>query len=314
MEYHDLTPKPENNDRDMDIESVADQLLIDSLLKWKHKDTPKSIDQRVKQVSEGIDQMHRNYIITHWKSKLTVAAAVIIIGFIMVINSPPTVQADFAAVLNAFDTGDKIYKINISSQNGLDQDRNTRQAQHYSYRSPRRGNTTRNLDGAMLYIRQKCYVLKYRTSRGRGITKGFDGNKKWLINHFRRQSTLSKDPNSIPSDLPDYISSMMFLNLRDMLHKIEEQYILSEPILNPETDANQYIQYYVADRISQRGKMPKHVEIWFDTKVKQVQQIVFTELSFHSPRSPRHNLQIILESTESLSEKWFTPEMHLSQE
>ena len=51
----------------------------------------------------------------HWKAGLsTAAAAIVILGLILVLSAPLDVQADLAPILAAFDIGDKTYQIDIS--------------------------------------------------------------------------------------------------------------------------------------------------------------------------------------------------------
>ena len=289
------------NPQDRNIESIADELLVDAMLKGRYQDSPQSIADRVEKACSELDTEHRNYIFDHWLAKVSAVAAVIILGFFLVFNSPQTVYADFAAVLAAFDIGDKTYQINIDIAADSPQ---------HKYVSPRRGSAAQHLDGASLYIRQRSYVLDYRTARGRGITKGFDGHSHWLLLHHRRQSVLSDDPNSLDSELPDYIQELLFMDLRQMLHQIQEKYRLSEPVISQEDGDFSRIHYYVAQRINARGKTPKRIELWFDTTANQLQKIQFSDISFHSARSARYTMQIELVSTEPLPASWFTPQSH----
>lgn len=300
MNKNNDTSQP--NPEDRNTESIADELLVDAMLKGHYQDSPQSIAKRVDKACNKMDIEHRNHIFDHWMAKISAAAAVIILGFIFVFNTPPTAHADFAAVLAAFDIGDKTYKININAA--------TDNTPQYQYKSHRRGNTAEHLDGASLYIRQHSYVLNYRTARGQGITRGFDGHSHWLLLHHRRQSVLSDDPNRLYSEVPDYIQELLFMDLRQMLHQIQTKYRLSEPILSLEDGDIGQMQYYVAERISLRGKMPKHIELWFDTTTNQLQKIQCSDISFHSARSVRYTMQIELVSTEPLPGSWFNPQSH----
>lgn len=300
MNKNNDTSQP--NPEDHNTESIADELLVDAMLKGHYQDSPQSIAKRVDKACNQMDTDGRNHIFNHWMAKISAAAAVIILGFIFVFNTPPTAYADFAAVLAAFDIGDKTYQININAA--------TDNAPQYQYKSPRRGNTAEHLDGASLYIRQHSYVLDYRSARGRGITRGFDGHSHWLLLHHRQQSVLSDDPNSLYSEVPDYIQELLFMDLRQMLHQIQTKYRLSEPILSPEDGDIGQIQHYVAERISLRGKMPKYIELWFDTTANQLQKIQCSDISFHSARSVKYTMQIELVSTEPLPDSWFNPQSH----
>ena len=290
-------PNPGNHN----IESIADALLVHAMLKGHYQDNRQSIAKRIDKAYNKMEGERRNHIFDHWMAKVSAAAAVIILGFILVFNTPPTAHADFAAVLAAFDIGDKTYQIQITA--GAD-------APQHQYKSPRRGNTAKHLDGALLYIRQRNYVLDYRTVRGRGVTKGFDGHRHWLLRHHRRKSVLSDDPNSLQSEVPDHIHSLLFMDLRQMLYQIEEKYRLSEPVLSREDGDLSQMQYYVAERISSRGKMPKRIEMWFDCTTNQLQKIRCSDISFYSARSARYTMQIELVSTKPLPDNWFTPQSH----
>lgn len=299
--------QPEPNARTM-----ANDLLVNAILKGWYQDSATSTAERVTRAINELEKSQRTIFFNNWAVKLTSAvAAVIVICFAVTIfnTTPTTAYADFSDVLASFDLGDKTYQIDICDKAKKGQDSLEEPAQRYTFKSPRRGNLAKRLDGAKLYIRQNQYVIKYRTARGRGVTKGYDGKNSWLIKHVRRQSFLINDPNSIRSELPEHIHSLLFMNLREILHQIEQDYTLAAPTQN-RTDDQEHLDYYIADRISQRGKMPERVELWYNRTTNQIQQIIFTGLSFYSPRTPRHTLQITLLSTDPLSEDWFIPETH----
>ena len=88
--------------------------------------------------------------------------------------------------------------------------------------------TARRLDGASLYVRGRSYVLVCQTRRGGRITKGYDGTESWVVYPWGA-SAASEDPNLVKTEIPDHVSALLFLDLRDTLHQIEKDYELSGP-------------------------------------------------------------------------------------
>ena len=169
--------------------------------------------------------------------------------------------------------------------------------------------TARRLDDASLYVRGRSYVLACRTRRGGQIVKGYDGEESWVVYPWGA-SAASEDPNLVKTEIPDHVSALLFLDLRDTLHQIEKEYELSGPSTGTLEDAETPTKYYVAERISRRGKTPVQIEMWVDPVTHELQQVVCTGVHFYGPRTARYTLQISLVDTRPLPEDWFTREAH----
>ena len=313
MKPEEECTQPEGFDPKLDAESVADELLVDAMLKGRYQDTLETTAERIERASRALESIPR-ILSRRWKTGLsTAAAAVLVLGLTLVLTSPQGAQADLAQILATFDLGDKTYQIDISagtdemslSRGGVRQ----RGSGRPSFKSPRRGMTARRLDGASLYVRGRSYVLVCQTRRGGRITKGYDGTESWVVYPWGA-SAASEDPNLVKTEIPDHVSALLFLDLRDTLHQIEKDYELSGPSTGTLEDGQTPMEYYVAERISRRGKTPVQIEMWVDPVTHELQQIVCTGVRFHGPRTARYALQITLIDTKPLPEDWFRREGH----
>ena len=304
---------PERHDQDLDVEGLADEMLVDAMLKGRYQDMPESTAQRATRVFQALEAEPR-VISWHWKAGLsTAAAAIVVIGLMLVLSAPQEVQADLAPILEAFDTGDKTYQIDI----GIDTDQpdfprrfeRRRFGPQPPFRSPRNFIKSRLLDGASLYTRGRNYVLTCTGPQGNTITKGYDGHESWLATPWG-SSIRGQEQSLLREHLPDHISSLLFLNLRDILHKIQEQYILSAPSPGTPKEAQLQLGYYIAKRITPQSRIPECIELWVDARTNQLNQILFTGVRFQNQHMPSYILEIRLLNTEPLPKNWFTREAH----
>ncbi|MCG8700059.1 MAG: hypothetical protein MI922_18530, partial [Bacteroidales bacterium] len=72
-----------------------------------------------------------------------------------------------------------------------------------------------------------------------------------------------------------------------------------------------HLNYYIAERISRRGKQPQRIELWFDNLSHQIQEVICSGFAFHSPRATRYTLHIKLTDTTVLPENWFQQAAHM---
>ena len=167
----------------------------------------------------------------------------------------------------------------------------------------------RLLDGASLYTRGHKYVLMCQAPRGGKIVKGFDGQESWLVTPWGR-SKRGQGHSLLQVDLPEHISSLLFLDLRDILHKIQEAYTLSGPARGTAEDAPLQLAYYFAQRIDPQDQIPKSIELWVDTETNQLYQILFSGVRFHNRLKSLYTLEIRIVNTEPLPKNWFSQETH----
>jgi hypothetical protein len=311
MTKEDEYLRPERHAQD--AEGLAEEMLVDAMLKGHYQDTPEAKAQRVTRACQALEAGPR-IIPWHWTAGLsTAAAAIIVLGLILVLSVPQEVQADLAPILAAFDMGDKTYQIDIGRDNEQPDPplefKRRRLGHRPPFRPPRRSMKARLLDGASLYTRGRNYVLTCRGPRGGNIVKGFDGQESWLVTPWG-QSQRSQDHSLLQEDLPEHISSLLFLDLRDILHKIQEKYTLSGPSRGTAEDAQLQLEYYIALRTNPQGRIPKCIELWVDTQTKQLYQILCSGVQFHSRHKSLHTLEIRLLNTEPLPANWFTQEAH----
>lgn len=309
MKSYGDSPMSRPSTPNQDAERIAESLLVDAMLRGHYQDNETTTKQRIGKALEQLEASP-HIIPLRWTVGLSTAvAAILVICFLMILSSPQPVQADFESILVAFDRGDKTFQIDISYDANQPTRSWGRGSQRSLFKSPRRGMRTRRLDGASLYVRDRSYVVSCRGPRGGKIIKGFDGQDSWLIHPWR--GTISNhDPNLLDSEIPDHINSLLFLNLRDTLHQIRKDYHLAGPTEGTLEDGQTRLNYFLAERISRRGKTPRQIELWVDPLTDELQQIIFTGVSFHSPSNANYTLQITLTSTEPLSENWFTQEAH----
>lgn len=313
MKPEDESSPRDKSDRQSDAERIVDELLLDALLKGRYQDTRGTTAERVERVCHALETAPR-VIPLRWKAGLSTAgAAVVILGLILTLRSPQSAQADLAPILAAFDTRDKTYHIDIIADANEPTPRRgfgrRQPARRPAFISPRRGLTAGRLDDATLYIRGGRYVLTCRTGRGGRVTKGFDGSKSWLVYPWGA-ATRADDPNLLTTDLPDHISCLLLLNLRDMLRQISATYIVSGPSAGALDDGGMPVEYYLAERIQRRGETPRRIELWVTPSTHELQQIICTGVQFHGPRTARYTWQISLVNTNPLPQDWFTQEAH----
>jgi hypothetical protein len=296
-----------------DPQGLAEDMLVDAMLRGHYQDTPEVKAQRVTRAYQALEASPR-LIPWHWKAGLsTAAAAIVVLGLILVLSVPQEVQADLAPVLAAFDIGDKTYQIDIGRDNRqpdrpLDMKRR-RPGRRPPFRPPRRSMKARLLDGASLYTRGRRYVLTCRGPRGGKIVKGFDGQESWLVTPWG-QSKRGQDHSLLQEDLPEHISSLLFLDLRAMLHKIKEEYTLSGPARGTAEDAPLQLEYYIAQRSDPPDRVPECIELWVNTQTNQLYQIRCSGVRFHSQHKSPCTLEIRLLNTDPLPQNWFRQEAH----
>jgi hypothetical protein len=295
---------------------VADDLLVDALLTGHFQDTEQTTSRRVEEACRVFERPpHRLW--QHWRAGLsTAAAAVIVVGLVLTFGAPQDVQADLTEILDAFDAGDKTYQIEISKDSyqplrpGPRRNRG-RVRRGQPFRVPRPKPTPRHLDGALLYTRGHQYVLVCNTPAGVKVTKGYDGQQSWLIGPGGRSRTGS-DPNLLQRDIPEDIASLLFLDLRETLHQVGENYNVSEPTEWTLQDTQVRLLCYVAERTSRKGRLPRRIELWVDAETNQLDHFICTGMVFRNP-SARYTLRIDLVSTEPLPADWFTQDAHQRQ-
>jgi hypothetical protein len=297
-------------------ESVAEELLVHAMLQGRFQDTPETISQRVEAMRLAFDEPPQR-LWRHWKAGLsTAAAAVLVIGLLLIFWPPENVQADLGEILEAFDVGDKTYQIEINKDayQPLAYGRRSgrgRVGRGQPFRVPRPQPAPRHLDGALLYIRDRQYVLEWSTPTGQKIIRGYDGQRSWLIGPWGRSWT-GTDPNLLQREIPDDVASLLFLDLRDMLHQVAENYRLSEPTEWTLQDSQARVLCYVAERSSRKARLPRRIELWADAETNQLDHIICTGVSLRGP-SQRYTLRIDLIGTDPLPPNWFTQEVHLAR-
>lgn len=315
------TPKPlpasNGSDRPAEEgapEAIADDLLVHAMLRGRFQDTPAAMQSRVDRVCRSFERASR-IVWRPWRIGLsTAAAAVVVVGLILIFSSPRDVQADFGQVLEAFDVGDKTYQIEIGDQLPLSR-RSFRPGPRRAGRgralqSSGSGTLPRRLDGALLYMRGRQYVLVCNTPTGRRITKGFDGQQSWLTGPWQ-QPRVSDDPNLLQEDIPDDIASLLFLDLRDILHQVRANYRLYELADAEAPNGRLPVRHFVAERRRRRPALPQRIELWFDPETDQLEQILCVEAGLRGRR--RSTLRINLVDTNPLPADWFTAQAHRSE-
>jgi hypothetical protein len=149
------------------------------------------------------------------------------------------------------------------------------------------------------------------TPTGQKVSKGFDGQRSWMISPWGRLRT-SNDPNLLQRDIPEDIASLLFLDLRDMLHQVGENYSVSEPTEWTLQDSQMRVLCYVAERTTRRARLPRRIELWVDAETNQLDHIICTGMAFRDP-SARYTLRVDLVSSDPLPADWFTQEAHLGR-
>lgn len=313
-------PSAESNDAGLPGEGdspgdVADELLVHAMLVGRFQDTPQTVSRRVEEVRRAFERSPSR-LWRHWKAGLsTAAAAVIVAGLLLIFSSPQDVHADFGQILDVFDVGDKTYRIEIgedSYQPFRDGPRRGRGriGRKQPFWVPRQKPMPQHLDDALLYVRDRQYVLVCNTPMGLKVTKGYDGQQNWLIGPGGRSRTGS-DPNSLRRDIPEDIASLLFLDLRETLHHVEQNYSLSEPTEWTLRDSQKHVLCYVAERIRRIPRQPQRIELWADAETNQLDHVICTGMSLRGS-SAGYTLRIDLISTDPLPADWFTQEAHLA--
>ncbi len=317
-----LIPNPPEPDDSIDAipaenhltEDIVEDRLVHAMLKRRYHDDEVTMQRHIDQALARLKQpAHRTW--RPWRVGLsTAAAAVVVVGLLLMFSSPRNVQADFGPVLAAFDSGDKTYKIEIGDQLRLSP-KPDRPIQRRMRRGPKRWASTdrplpRPLNGAVLYTRADQYVLEFTTREGRKIAKGFDGQQSWLAGPWR-EPKITNDPNLLHEYIPDDIASLLFLDLRDIFHQVSANYEVHELADAEAPNGRLPVRHFIAKRHRTRSKLPRRIELWFDPTTDQLQEILCIETGLRGP-GHRLTLRISLVSDEPLPTNWFAPAAHLS--
>jgi len=306
---------PDRSAQERSPETVADELLVHALLRGRSEDTPAALQSRVERACAALEPGPRR-IKRPWRLGVsTAAAAVIVVGLVLMFSTPGDVQADFGPVLAAFDVGDKTYHIEVGDQLRLARrpfgPGPRRGGRGRAFRPGGRGAASPRWDDAVLYTRGRQYVLVCRTPNGRKVARGFDGRQHWLT-HPWRQPRISGDPNRLPGDVPEDIMALLFLDLRDILHQVRANYRIHELADAEAPNGRIPARRFVAQRRSRRSALPQRIELWFDPTTGQLEQILCVEAGLRG-RQRRQTLRISLTGTDPLPTDWFTPGAHLSE-
>jgi hypothetical protein len=301
---------------DSRTQELADDLLVHALLVGRFQDTPELASQRVNRVCLAFERL-LSPARWYWKVGLsTAAAAIIVLGLALFFFSSQNVQAQLSQVLDAFDIGDRTFQIDIGEDPGQPSPDSpkgwTRAAHRPAFKSARARMLAKRLDGALLYVRNRKHVLTYTTPTGLKIARGFDGKQGWMT-HPWRGLPVSSDPNLLQAAIPDEAVSLLFVDLRDMLHQIRKNYTLSKPCRSPSQDGGPSVLYFAADRVTPRTRLPRRIELWVDAETGQIHDILCTGVSFRRSVA-QYVLRITLVNAAPLSSDWFTPQAHLSRE
>jgi hypothetical protein len=328
----EIQPPWDNEDQPLDdarIQEVADDLLVHALLVGRFQDMPEAASQRVKRVCSAFD---RSVGTTrwYWRAGLsTAAAAVILIGLALFLFPTQNAQAQLGHMLDAFDAGDKTYQIEIGedpNQSPAEAEKGwTRPLRRPAFKPARGRMQAKRLDGALLYVRNRQQILTYTLPTGHKIARGFDGQQSWITGprtrsnafgsptHPWRRLPAGSDPNLLRAEIPEEGVSLLWVDLRDLLHQIRKNYVVSRPCRSPSQDGTTPVLYVVADRVTPRTRLPRRIELWVEAQTGQLHDILCTGVRFH--RSARqYAYRITLVDVAPLSSDWFTPQAHLSNE
>jgi hypothetical protein len=332
MKPPEIQPPWDNEDLPLDptrTQDVADDLVVHALLVGRFQDTPETASQRVQRVCAAFD---RSVGATrwYWRAGLpTAAAAAILIGLALSFFPVQNVHAQLDRVLDTFDTGDKTYRIEIGedpNQSGPEATKDrTRPLRRPTFK-PARGQTlAKRLDGALLYIRNRQQVLTYTLSTGHKVARGFDGQQNWITGPRTRSNAFGdptrpwrrlaagSDPNLLHTEISDEGASLLSVDLRDLLHQIRRNYVVSRPCPSPARDGDTPVLYWVADRITGRTRLPRRIELWVEAQTGRLHDILCTGVRFHGS-TRQYVYRITLVDVVPLSSDWFTPQAHLSDE
>lgn len=307
---------PKQSPDDARVQELTDDLLVHALLLGRFQDTPETMSERVNRVCSAFE---RSLGATrwYWRAGLSTAtAAMILVGLALFFFPTQNVHAQLSQVLDAFDVGDKTYQIDISEdtdRSSLDSRKGwTRPLRRPTFKPARGRMLAQRLDGALLYVRNRKHVLTYTMPTGLKIVRGFDGQQDWMT-HLWRRLPAGSDPNLLRTEIPEEAVSLLFVDLRDLLHQIRKNYAVSRPCRSPSQDGKTSVLYFVADRVTPRTKLPRRIELWVDAETGRLRHILCTGVTFQ--RSvPRYALRITLVGEDPLSSDWFTQQAHLSGE
>lgn len=308
-----MNPRPDPSEKDSP-DRIAEDRLLHAMLKGRYRDDAGMMQRHI---DEALDRLKRPARVTWrpWRAGLsTAAAAVVVLGLLLMFSAPGDVQADFEPILEAFDRGDKTYKIEMGDRLRLSA-RPRRGFQRRMRSGPRRQGSPRHMQGpapnsAILYTRADQYVLEFTARDGRKIAKGFDGRQSWLAGPWRKPQ-MTNDPNLLHAYIPEDIASLLFLDLRDILHQVGANYEVHELADAEAPNGRLPMRHFIAKRHGRRSKLPRRIELWFDPTTDQLEEILCVETGLRGPRR-RQTLRISLVSTEPLPSDWFTPKAHAS--
>jgi len=286
-----------------DIQATADDLLVHGMLQGRLQDSPQDKTRRVKRVCRSLKPGRVSFWRAYWKVELWATAAVLglLLGLWQIPGGTPAAYAGFEEVLISFESGDKMYTVDILAES----------PDSSGGRPGRGGRVARHLDGAVIYIRGTQAVLEYQGSRGWGVTRGNDGRESWVVLHHRRQSWISRDSGRSISQLPDYVHGLMVMDWHGILGRIKQDYRLTGD--SRSENGHGTVEVYTARRRPGRPELPEWIRIEFNRQTRQVQSIVCGGLRLGKRRghAQSYTLEMRLTGTNPLPSDWFTREAHL---
>lgn len=215
-----------------------------------------------------------------------VAAVAVTLAVWLLAPAPVTAAAELERLIEAADTGDRVYRITGLDPNPLPIE--PRQAP---------------IDGATLYVRAPDrYVLVRRFPDGREYPTGFDGERNWaaLPDGAVR---LSRDPLRFRWALPGHQHGIPFADLRSDLVQLRDAYTVT-PLAADAAGRRGLL----AVKKSREYRGPNQVELWYDGRTGVIHRMVFEGLP--KARGGPDSVSVDLLEQRDLGPDFFKHESH----
>ena len=271
---------------------IADDQLLDAILRGRTQDTEPMMNVRVARVMDRVASMSRattpesfpkhagrgSHLISAGRA---IAAAVLIgamIALMLVVSRPQPAQATLLErAIQRMGAEDLTYSITVVADSDAAIEKRSsleRKGSHNRHPGSRAFAWKRNrddqgrrtggrpfnrLDGATLHTRGELWALLIPVRPGKVYARGFDGQTAW--NNHDRDDVRAKASSQTAADdrasRPRQILEMVTLDLSEMIVQLDRGYDVSEPeSVDSQLDGSTLIRYVAARRSGTGARSP----------------------------------------------------------
>ena len=291
---------------------IADDLLMDGLLRSRHLDVQIDRERRIRALMSSIEDAAADQdAATHaWRPWRLASAAMIgiavLIGILILDQQTTSAHAELWRSLEAMETrADLSFELRIL---GPDPGENS---------APLAGPNRRRTTDGYLHIRDSKYVITRTLPDGSTLVGGFDGEEYWtnLDHPSGHRARMVRGPVRRVEELLSRLS----LNLAKELRRLRRMYDIGPPVVELDDEGRRLLHFVGTRRPSKesvgeterRGgpKTAARIDIWLDPADRQIVQLELSGVPTR-PDAPTIDLQLRAVTPPSLANDYFDPSGH----